>query len=106
LRIKLPNGEGRLVPVEWTDQKPEIIVKEGARFELEKLIEIQKRIEGMRDKAVKAGTITPLEEQDKGEEDGEAERKASVRDNRGAARASDSDLGANGSASVGADREG
>jgi len=84
LEIQLPDGERRLVPLDWTDQIPQPVTPPGARFLLANLLSVRQRVDALLPAATES-SILPLEKHEtEGGSDGTPEPGRLVQTERGA----------------------
>ena len=84
LEIQLPDGERRLVPLDWTDQVPRPAKLPGARFLLANLLSLRQRLDALLPAATES-SILPLENHEiEGGSDGNPEPGRLVQTDRGA----------------------
>ena len=74
LRVQITEDDQRLIPLEWTDRYPRKISKAGALFDIELLIEVRNRLDGLL-----SAKRNPSQKQETGKEgSNEAEKRKSV----------------------------
>jgi len=62
LKIQLPDGECRFIPLDWTDQASSTVHRPGARFLIANLLTLRQRLNALLPKSIESGTIPPENE--------------------------------------------
>ena len=86
IEIQLPDGECRLIPLDWTDQIPQLAMLPGARFLLANLLSLRQRLDALLPPAKESSILPPEKTEIEGGSDGTRQPGPVVKTDRGTAR--------------------
>ena len=85
IEIELPDGECRLLPLDWTDQMPHPVTLPGARFLLANLLCLRQRLDALLPSARESSILPQETTEVEGGSDGARKPSGVVETNRDAA---------------------